>query len=72
LTIYRKGRYRRHAAESYLRRKGERMTYERPEVFDYGSIADHTFLTPGGNTKGCRVNCHLDSFTEESALPAPS
>jgi hypothetical protein len=48
------------------------MTYERPEVMDFGSIADHTFTTPGGRTKGCQVNCHLDSFTENSALPAPS
>jgi hypothetical protein len=48
------------------------MTYERPEVMDFGSIADHTFATPGGNEKGCTANCHLDSFTENSALPAPS
>jgi hypothetical protein len=48
------------------------MTYERPEVMDFGSIADHTFLTPGGREKGCQANCHLDSFTENSALPAPS
>jgi hypothetical protein len=47
------------------------MTYERPEVTDFGSIADHTFLTPGG-LKGCTENCHLDSFTEQSALPAPT
>jgi hypothetical protein len=53
-------------------RRERRMTYERPEVVDYGSIADHTFMTPGGNVKGCRVNCHLDSFTEQSALPTPS
>jgi hypothetical protein len=45
------------------------MTYERPEVVDYGSIADHTFQTPGG-VKGCQVNCHTDSFNENSALPA--
>lgn len=44
------------------------MTYEKPEVVDYGSIADHTFTTPGGNVKGCLTNCHLDSFTENSAL----
>ncbi len=46
------------------------MVYETPVVMDLGSIADHTFTTPGGNTKGCLTNCHLDSFTEQSALPA--
>lgn len=46
------------------------MKYERPAVVDYGFITDHTFLTPGDNTKGCQVNCHLDSFLEQSALPA--
>lgn len=48
------------------------MTYERPVVTDFGSIADHTFMTPGGTVKGCLTNCHLDSFTEQSALPAPT
>lgn len=47
------------------------MTYETPVVTDYGSIADHTFNTPGG-VKGCQTNCHLDNFTENSALPAPT
>lgn len=42
------------------------MTYERPEVSDFGSIADHTFITPGG-VKGCQVGCHLDKFTEQSS-----
>ena len=46
------------------------MTYEKPEVFDYGSIVDHTFTTPHGQVKGCQVNCHLDNFNEQSALPA--
>lgn len=45
------------------------MTYEKPEVVDYGSIVDHTFQTPGG-VKGCQVNCHTDSFNENSELPA--
>jgi hypothetical protein len=44
------------------------MVYERPEVVDYGSIADHTFDVPGGD-KGCTVNCHTDSFNELSANP---
>jgi hypothetical protein len=43
------------------------LRYERPMVVDYGSIADHTFTTPGGH-KGCQVNCHLDKFMENSSL----
>jgi hypothetical protein len=45
------------------------MKYEAPKVVDYGSIADHTFQTPGGE-KGCQTNCHLDMFDEQSALAA--
>jgi hypothetical protein len=45
------------------------MVYETPVVTDLGSIADHTFTTPGG-VKGCTVNCHLDSFNEQSQLAA--
>jgi hypothetical protein len=29
------------------------MVYETPVVTDLGSIADHTFMTPGG-VKGCQ------------------
>jgi hypothetical protein len=43
------------------------MKYVAPKVVDYGSIADHTFQTPGGE-KGCTVNCHIDSFNENSGL----
>jgi hypothetical protein len=46
------------------------MTYEKPEVTDFGSIVDHTFTTPHGTVKGCTVNCHLDNFNEQSALTA--
>lgn len=46
------------------------MKYEKPEVSDFGSIVDHTFTTPHGQVKGCQTNCHLDSFTEQSANPA--
>jgi hypothetical protein len=46
------------------------MKYEAPKVVDYGSIADHTFQTPGGE-KGCTSNCHLDMFDEQSANPSP-
>lgn len=44
------------------------MVYETPVVLDLGSIADHTFLTPGGTTKGCTTICHNDSFGEQSLL----
>jgi hypothetical protein len=46
------------------------MVYETPVVTDLGSIADHTFTTPHGSTKGCLTNCHSDSFGEQSALAA--
>jgi hypothetical protein len=46
------------------------MVYETPVVMDFGSIADHTFTTPHGAVKGCQTGCHLDNFTEQSALPA--
>jgi hypothetical protein len=46
------------------------MVYETPVVTDLGSIADHTFTTPNGQTKGCLTNCHQDSFGEQSALSA--
>ena len=44
------------------------MTYEVPRITDYGSIADHTFITPGGRHKGCTENCHQDKFHEPSGL----
>jgi hypothetical protein len=28
------------------------MRWETPEIIDLGSIADHTFTTPGGDLKG--------------------
>ena len=45
------------------------MEYEKPVISDLGSIVDHTFMTPGG-VKGCQTGCHLDNFTEQSALAA--
>jgi hypothetical protein len=45
-----------------------RIPYEAPAVVDYGSIAEHTFTTPGGRFKGCTENCHNDKFTEPSGL----
>lgn len=47
-----------------------KRVYKAPALVEYGPIGDHTFPTPGGNPKGCTVNCHLDSFLESSALPA--
>jgi hypothetical protein len=41
--------------------------YEAPKLIEYGPIGDHTFQTPGG-VKGCQTHCHLDNFTENSAL----
>lgn len=49
--------------------RGEAVRYEKPVVTDFGSIADHTFNTPGG-TKGCQVDCHIDNFGEQSANAA--
>lgn len=51
-----------------LTARGCRMkrTYESPRLVVYGHIADNTFTTPGG-VKGCKTDCHLDSFTELSA-----
>jgi hypothetical protein len=40
--------------------------YAAPKLVVYGRIADNTFQTPGG-VKGCQVDCHLDSFGENSA-----
>jgi len=48
----------------------EKLPYEAPRLVEYGSIGDRTFTTPGGNPKGCQDNCHLDSFLENSSLPA--
>jgi hypothetical protein len=48
----------------------EKKTYVRPRLQAYGPIGDHTFTTPNGQVKGCTVNCHLDNFTENSALTA--
>jgi len=44
-----------------------KKAYTAPTVIEYGPIADHTFQTPGG-VKGCTSGCHLDNFTENSAL----
>jgi hypothetical protein len=46
--------------------RAEKLEYETPEITDYGSIAEHTFLTPG-HPKGCTVDCHTDKWMENSA-----
>ena len=43
-----------------------KKAYAPPKVVEYGRIADCTFATPGG-TKGCMIDCHIDSFGEQSA-----
>jgi hypothetical protein len=46
-----------------------KKAYKPPTLITYGPIGDHTFTTPGGNVKGCiPPACHLDSFSENSAL----
>ena len=44
------------------------MRYETPRLLEYGSIADVTFTTPGGNMKGGGPCYHLDKFDEMSGL----
>jgi hypothetical protein len=48
------------------------VPYESPAITDFGSIVEHTFTTPGGNVKGCKENCHLDKFNEQSGLSPDS
>ena len=49
-----------------------KRAYSAPTLITYGPIGDHTFTTPSeSNEKGCiPPGCHLDSFLENSALPA--
>jgi hypothetical protein len=42
------------------------MTYEAPEIEDFGSIADHTFQTPGQGTKSSDTTFETDKFHEFS------
>ena len=44
-----------------------KKAYAPPTLVDYGRIADCTFATPGGY-KGCKTDCHIDNFGEQSAL----
>jgi hypothetical protein len=40
------------------------MTYETPRITDFGSIAQHTFIAPGGHTKD-HIVCELDPMFGE-------
>ncbi|CAN5750051.1 hypothetical protein BH18ACT15_BH18ACT15_13550 [soil metagenome] len=42
------------------------MEYQVPTIVDFGSIADHTFQTPGQGTKSGNTTYELDTFSEYS------
>jgi hypothetical protein len=42
------------------------MEYIKPEITDLGSVADHTFQTPGQGTKSSDTTFELDTFGEFS------
>ncbi len=42
------------------------MKYEKPQVEDFGSIAEHTFQTPGRGTKSGNPEFLMDKFGEFS------
>ena len=42
------------------------MGYEAPALIDLGSIADHTFQTPGQGTKSGNTTFKTDKFCEFS------
>jgi hypothetical protein len=44
----------------------EKKTYQVPSLIAYGSIADHTFQTPGVGTKSSDTTFELDKFGEFS------
>jgi hypothetical protein len=46
------------------------MEYQAPRVVDHGSIADHTFQTPGKGTKSGITTYQTDKWGEFSH-PAP-
>jgi hypothetical protein len=43
-----------------------KVTYEAPVIEDYGSIADHTFQTPGEGTKSSDTTFETDKYSEFS------
>jgi len=44
----------------------EKKTYQVPRLIAYGSIADHTFQTPGVGTKSSDTSFEMDKFGEYS------
>jgi hypothetical protein len=42
------------------------MNYQPPVIEDFGSIADHTFQTPGEGTKSGDTTFETDTFNEFS------
>jgi hypothetical protein len=42
------------------------IDYEAPAIEDFGSIADHTFQTPGAGTKSADTTFELDKYGEYS------
>ena len=46
------------------------MEYQAPKIVDHGSIADHTFQTPGKDTKSNDTTFQTDKYGEFSH-PAP-
>ena len=42
------------------------MKYEKPEVTDFGSLASHTYDTPGVGDKSGITTYETDTFTEYS------
>jgi len=46
------------------------MEYQAPKIVDHGSIADHTFQTPGKGTKSSNTTFQTDKWGEFSH-PAP-
>jgi hypothetical protein len=40
--------------------------YEKPEIIDFGSISNHTFTSPGGDSKGATTCQFCDPHGELS------
>ncbi len=48
------------------------MRYSKPTIKDFGSIAGHTFQTPGKGTKSTNTTYQLDKYNEYSHPAAGS
>jgi hypothetical protein len=53
-----------------MHERQQHMDYQAPSVTDHGSIAEHTFQTPGKGTKSSDTTFQTDKFGEFSH-PAP-